>query len=116
MAYTPYEWSNESFVNPSHMNNLEQGVQEALVGRFASFNLNGGSMTITNGFYLGIIQGNNVNYRTRMAFIRITGANTMIISYLTPTTTTAEFEFTLNDYVLSTNGQNNGNVCVIKLD
>lgn len=39
MAYTPYEWTNESFVNPSHMNNLEQGVQEALVGRFQSFNL-----------------------------------------------------------------------------
>lgn len=112
MAYTPYNWTNESFVNPSNMNHIEQGID----ARFKSFNLNGGSTPIENGYYIGIIEGSGVNYRSRVALIRVNNANNMFVAYLNSPAMQEEIEFTLSNGVLSTTGSNNGNVALIKLD
>lgn len=112
MAYVPHIWTVDDYVNPENLNHMEQGID----ARFQSFNLQGGSATVVNGYYLGIIQGSGVITRTSLAFIRITNANAMQISYLVPSESTDAKTFSLSNYVLTTNGTTNGNVALIKLD
>lgn len=112
MAYVPHIWTVDDYVNPENLNHMEQGID----ARFQSFNLNGGSVAVTNGYYIGIIEGSGVNYRSRVALIRVNNANNMFVAYINTTTMQEEIEFTLSNGVLSTTGTNNGNVALIKLD
>lgn len=113
MAYVPYNWTNESYVNPSNMNHIEQGID----ARFISFSLNGGSIAIDNGYYMAIAM-KNTSSNPKVAGITLIRIYNGALNYQVPFNSDgfANVTYSYSDGVLSTTGANNGNVTLIRLD